>query len=66
MAEQSPAHHTLGSSHEQPARAHVGMLSIFRHKKESWAGSPFMLNFVLIEESAEKLSCYLNNPLNND
>lgn len=38
------------------------MLSILRREKESWAASPFTPNFVLIEESAEKLSCYLNNP----
>lgn len=54
-----------GSSPKQPAGARAGRLSIFRRVKESWAGSPFTLNFVIIEESAEN-SAIASTSLNND
>lgn len=51
-----------GSSQEQPAGARVRRLSIFRREKESWAGSPFTLNFVIIEESAENSAVISTTP----
>jgi len=59
------ANHHSGLPPEQPAGAHAGRLSIFRGAKESWAGSPFTLNFIIIEESAEN-SSVVSTTLNND
>lgn len=51
-----------GSAHGQPAGAGVGRLSIFRWEWESWAGSPFTLKFVIIEESAENSAVISTTP----
>lgn len=62
MAEQTPAHHTLWLISRAASGAHVRRLSIFRQEKESWAGSPFTQNFVIIEESAENSAVISTTP----